>query len=139
MTTLAAYCQSMGWDLNDPAVRSKVRQAVGNIGDNTELQEYQMDALQDALHSAMGALQPGDDPMLDAFNGRQKANGDLQFKSHQDMSDYLNATVPQTNSPTRIRNDLAKRWKKAEGFSGSAIVVMDAIANIGAYMPWNWN
>lgn len=95
MTTLAAYCQSMGWDLKDPAIRAKVQSAVGNISENTELQEYQMDALQNAIHNAMGTLKPGDEPMLDAFGGKRNSSGDLQFKSNQDALDYLNSTVPK--------------------------------------------
>ncbi|MCR5266439.1 MAG: hypothetical protein K6E29_07590 [Cyanobacteria bacterium RUI128] len=98
MTTLSAYCQSMGWDLNDPAIRAKVQSAVGNIGDNTELNEAQMDKLQEALYNALGAQKPGDDPMLDTFGGTRLNNGDLHFNSNQDALDYLNATTNSRRS-----------------------------------------
>ena len=135
MTTLAVYCKNMGWDVNDP----RIKDVVGNISADTELRADQMDALQEAMYTALGAVKPGDDPMLDAFNGRRLPNGNLQFNSNQDMSDYLNATMPKNNSPTFIRNELARRWEKAEGFTESTVVVLDMVANIGAYMPWNWN
>lgn len=141
MTTLSAYCQSMGWDLNDPAIRAKVQSAVGNIGDNTELNEAQMDKLQEALYNALGTVQPGEVSMLDAFNGKDMGNETLQFKSNQDAIDYLNATSQGSTSGsgyyTQVRNDLSKRWQKANGFVESSAVVLDMIANANAYMPWN--
>ena len=101
-----------------------------------------MDKLQDALYNALGAVQPGEDSMLDAFNGKDMGNGTLQFQSNQDALDYLNATSQGSTDGagyyTKIRNDLSNRWKKADGFVESSAVVLDMIANANAYMPWNW-
>lgn len=122
MTTLAAYCQSMGWDINDP----KIKSTLGNISADTELREDQMDKLQEAMYNALGALKPGDDPMIDAFGGRRKENGNIQFKSNQDMIDYMNSTIPRKADTGSFWNSQFVQQPLAIGKA-----IIDGIADFG--------